>query len=120
MALCDIGAMKQNKAKMGKRKKPLPPPRINGKDYEWVDTLKIEIIVGCADDDMVPSIGITPFLAFSYRRVKHNAWLLMHGNKVLMERGNPICWNDTILKTPMRPDVAIVNPQNKTYFTWSN
>ena len=94
------------------------PPSIDGKAYRWTSLLEIESVMGMAYDELplYPSKS-RHFMFFSYTRMKANAWFLMHGNEVVFDRGKPIIWNDTILKSKMRPDVAIINPKNRTWFT---
>jgi hypothetical protein len=95
-----------------------PPPSIDGKAYRWTSLPEIEAVMGIAFDELpLYSSRSRRFLFFSYTRMKANAWFLMHGNEVVFERGKPIIWNDTILKSKMRPDVAIINPKTRTWFT---
>lgn len=93
----------------------LPPP-INGRPAKWVRLHNIEAILGMAYDEMNLILPMRPRMAtFTYRRIAPNKWVLMHGNEVVTDRGNPIIVTDSILASTLRPDVAIVNPQTKTF-----
>ena len=78
----------------------------------------IQAIVGEANDEIsIAPKQQAPFATFSYRRLEKNRWVLMHGNEVVTDRGNPIIATDSILTATVRPDVAIVNPETRTFYT---
>ena len=79
---------------------------------------EIEAVVGMAFDELNLTLpNKAPLFTCSYRRLEANRWVLMHGNEVVTDRGNPIIANDSILTATVRPDVAIVNPELRTFYT---
>ena len=95
----------------------LPPP-INSRPAKWMHLHEIEAVVGMAFDELNLTLpNKAPLFTFSYRRLEKNRWVLMHGNEVVTDRGNPIIANDSILTATVRPDVAIVNPEARTFYT---
>ena len=95
----------------------LPPP-INSRPANWMTLHQIEAVVGMAFDELNLKLpNKAPFATCSYRRLEANRWVLMHGNEVVTDRGNPIIANDSILTATVRPDVAIVNPETRTFYT---
>jgi len=82
-----------------------PPPSIDGKAYNWTKLQDVESIMGMAFDEVpVYPSKAERFMFYSYTRLGRNKWFMMHGHEVVIERGKPIIWNDTILKSKMRPD----------------
>lgn len=94
-----------------------PPPNVNDKAYDWVSLHQIESVMGMAYDELALFPSGKPFIVMNYVRLERNKWFLMDGHNVVHDNGKPIVWNDTIQKAKVRPDVGIVNPKTRTWFT---
>lgn len=98
------------------------PPDINRKASQWVTLAMIEHHVGSATyyvDEIATSDNASKFQDDAWVRAGR-CYVQFKLGKPVSVNGNPVTWpiksiNSAIRRGTMRPDVAIIDPVNKTW-----